>query len=199
MRGIVFMQKYLYLTKIEWVDAWENGGEIPISLASKYKSDQRGGKMTPDENLINNSPIDLAEYSPFLDVENASIKSLTITGNEVNGRSMPEVIDVQHFKEDGLILSFCNIACEAIAKQLGKEACIKIYDIQKLKEIIDQQVGSVGIMNECKYTADHQRDHFLKSDKDAWQKEYRLFWDYQKEVTVKIPKGLAICCGKYSS
>lgn len=38
---------YLYLTELKWVKAWINGGEMPISLASTYLYDKRGGILTP--------------------------------------------------------------------------------------------------------------------------------------------------------
>lgn len=70
----------------------------------------------------------------------------------------------------------------------------------KLKKYIDEQLGCVGIYQRCEYTKTHQRNHFLKSKDDAWQQEYRIFWDTVKhcnkgglikEIWVDVPKNAA--------
>ena len=114
--------KFLYLTEIEWADAWVNGGEIPISLASTYLHDERGGILTPDENLIHKSPVDLKSLSPFIHFgDGAGVKKLSITNSSMNGQRIPDIVDASYYKEDGLILSFCNSFNEDIAKRLEKK------------------------------------------------------------------------------
>jgi len=46
-------------------------------------------------------------------------------------------------------------------------------------------------MRDCEYTDSHQRNHFLKSAKDKWQDEFRVFWKGNKMRMVKIPAGTA--------
>jgi len=184
------MHKYLYLTNAEWIQPWVNGGRIPIVLASTYLGKKRDGIYTPDENRIHESPIDIANLKPILDVgENVSIKSFTMTNCTVNGQPLPDIIDAKYYIEDGLVLSFCNRKSGSIARRLGKRACVKIFNIYKLKECIDEQLGVDSVMGECMYTADHRRNHFLKSVEDGWQDEYRLFWPLSEPRWVKLRRG----------
>jgi hypothetical protein len=184
--------KYLYLSEVEWSNAWINGGEIPISLASTYINKERDGILTPDENLIHESPVNLKGLSPFLHfAEGASIRHLTITNSRFNGVRIPDIVNAGYYVEDGLILSFCNSLSGEVAKKLKKKACVKITNIEKLRKSIDRQLGFKGIMKECEYTNGHQRNHFLKSVEDSWQDEYRIFWKYPTNKVVKIPSGLA--------
>lgn len=186
------MEKYLYLTEVEWADAWVNGGDIPIALASSYLSDNREGIYTPDENLIHDSPVDLKGLSPFLHIaDGAQVKGLTMTNNTFNGRKIPDVVNASYFNEDGLILSLCNEFSPDIADRMEKKCCVKIINVEKLRKVIDKQLGCKGRMNDCLYTNNHERNHFLKSIDDSWQKEYRLFWRSLESKWVKLPAGMA--------
>ena len=184
------MEKFLYLTEREWADTWINGGSIPIKVASSYLSDSRNGIMTPDENLIHKSEVAI----PSLRQHGISIegsKNITITNCHSNGFRIPDIINASYYKEDGLILSFCNHFSKDTALRLNKKVCVKITSMKNLKRIIDKQLGCRGIMEECKYTNDHQRNHFLKFSEDAWQDEFRIFWNTTKEKLVNIPIGTA--------
>lgn len=55
---------------------------------------------------------------------------------------------------------------------------------------LDSEVGSKGIMKNYSYTKGFQRDHFLKSTEDSWQKEFRLFGKSDKSVWVAIPPNI---------
>lgn len=192
------MEKYLYLTKREWATTWIKGGKIPIALASSYLSDNRSGTFTPDENLIHESPVDLTGLSPFFEMDpGVNIKGLTIQNNSWNGVLQPEVYNANYYHEDGLILSFCNSFSEKIAQRLGKQACVKIRNIKSLKRIIDEQLKVKGIADCCRYTTDHQRNHFLKSVEDAWQDEYRIFWPLTTSRMVGLPKGVAVFVAEF--
>lgn len=192
------MFKYLYLTKQEWAEAWINGGEIPISLASTYLHDKREGVLTPDENLIHDSSVDLKSLSPFVHfAEDAQVKNFTMTGCRMNGKAIPNIKNANYYKEDGIILSFCNTLSESVATKLGKECCVKITNFKELKNMIDDQIGVKGIMRDCEYTADHRRNHFLKSTEDKWQQEFRMFWPFDHKVLVTIPKGHGKLVGTY--
>ena len=189
------MEKYLYLTEVEWADTWINGGEVPISLASRYLSEEREGTLTPDENLIYDSPVDITKIGGgglFKFGENFSCPNITIKDLQVNGEKMPDIISAQHVREDGLILSFSNKLCSTIAEKLKKKACVKINNIEKLKKKLDKQLGCKGIMDYCEYTKSHKRSHFLKSYEDEWQQEYRIFWKSKNEKMLKIPSGTAV-------
>ena len=80
-----------------------------------------------------------------------------------------------------------------IARRLDqKKACVRITDVRALCRCIDEQLDVEGLMGLVSYTADHNRDHFLKSDEDQWQREYRLFWKVdEQERWVVLPSGVA--------
>ena len=184
------MRRYLYLAKREWAETWVQGGQIPISLASTYKAVERIGVFTPDENLIHISPVDVSGLRRFgLNFQN--VRGLTFKGNRFNGELLPDFENADYYNEDGLILSFSNVISSEIMTRLEKVACVAILDIQRMKELFDKQIGVPGIAKDCEYTLDHQRNHFLKSQQDAWQQEYRIFWASNTPISVHMPLGLA--------
>ena len=187
------MEKFLYLTKEDWVTNWVDGGVIPIFPASTYLSQSRDGTSTPDENLIHSSPVDVTSLPGISGLFGPGInfKNLTYVGNVVDGVRAPDVVAADYYKEDGLVLSFCNEMSSEIAKRLKKRACVKILNIHELKTVIDEELGIEGQAGECRYTDDHNRDHFLKSTKDQWQNEYRIFWPITEIREVTLPSGLA--------
>jgi hypothetical protein len=67
---------------------------------------------------------------------------------------------------------------------------VKILNIQELKQCIDKQIGAEGAMDACEYTSGPNRKHFLKSDTDAWQEEFRIFWQGLSERSVILPDGI---------
>lgn len=182
--------KYLYLTRPEWAETWISGGTVPIALASTYHSVERAGTLTPDENLIHDSPVDIASLRQSgFHFEN--VKGLTFTGNTSNGRPLPDFKNASYYFEDGLILSFSNALSANLCERLGKVTCVEVLDVDSLKVCIDSQLGVVGTAMDCKYTSDHQRNHFLKSVHDEWQQEFRIFWPGTESRTVILPPGLA--------
>lgn len=185
------MSLYLYLNELSHVDTWVNGGSVPIKPASTYRSLERGGILTPDENLIHKSAVDLLSI-PFMRFNpKATVKGLSFIGMTVNGKPVPDIIDAALYEEDGLILSFSYRVTKLVAKKMNKKACVKILDIEALKQAIDSQIGVVSEAKSCQYTNGHQRNHFLKSELDYWQAEYRMFWPVNTAVQVDIPPGTA--------
>lgn len=182
------MNLYLYLTEPEWASAWIDGGNVPFYVASTYKSDERSGTMTPDENLIDSSTFDVVEKAPMAkfygDHRGVLVTNCNFGAGIING-----TID-RHY-EDGLVICTATKRSRYIAKRLGKKACVKINDISKLKRLVDEQTGVKGITGLCKYTSSHVRHHFLKSSDDDWQREYRLFWKGVTNIKVDIPPGMA--------
>lgn len=183
------VEKYLYLPETEFVETWVNGGEIPLNLASTYRRAERDGKYTPDENLIYRSSVNLKIYEPFLEIGQAV--NLTIIDPKINGRPAPSVFGAMKLLEDGLVFCCSNSFSKKIAAGLNSKACVRIFEISKLKDVFDKQLGIEGVMGICKYTDGHERDHFLKSTKDDWQDEFRIFWDIKEAKWVHIPAGLA--------
>jgi hypothetical protein len=118
----------------------------------------------------------------FDEVQNITMIDTTIGGKRIQNHTGGAI-----YTEDGLILSFSNALDTAIARRLGKLACVEILDTMALKRLIDTQLGVVGYANNCQYTHDHQRNHFLKSNEDAWQEEYRMFWPVLLATTVSLP------------
>ncbi|HCA9548793.1 hypothetical protein HXX54_12945 [Klebsiella pneumoniae] len=183
------MEKYLYLTELSWVEPWVNGGVIPLKCASSYKSIERHGIFTPDENLIDTSTHDINQFASAISIENSSV---TFLGGEINGIKLPNVMKIERKTEDGLVLCLANRRSNYIAKRLGKKACVKIFNIFELKEVLDEQIGVFSLMDKCEYTKTHLRNHFLKSELDSWQEEYRLFWPGVEAAEVKIKKNMAM-------
>ncbi|MGJ0492858.1 hypothetical protein [Methylobacter sp.] len=187
------MEKYLYLTEPEWADAWVNGGIVPISLASSYRSLERKGTSTPDENRIDNIPVDMLSLLGLENVEH--IKGLTMRNNYIGDKRLPDICG-ERYIEDGFILSLCNSYSTYIEAKLRKKTCVKIKDVGMLKHCIDKQLCQIGEMSPCRYRYDHQRNHFLKSSKDKWQDEYRLFWRSDNPKTAEMAKkGIMIPAG----
>lgn len=186
------MSFYLYLNEHWHADTWVSGGLIPINPASTYRSMEREGIFTPDENLIHKAEVDLMSLSPFLSIApGAHIRGLTMTNNYMNGVRMPDVNDVQYYLDDGLILSFSTRLTGVLAKKMKKKACVKILNIDLLKSSLDEQLGVKSEAELCRYTRGHERNHFLKSELDSWQAEFRLFWPITKKVEVSVASGTA--------
>ncbi|MEH6565542.1 MAG: hypothetical protein V7756_09495 [Halopseudomonas sp.] len=186
------MKKYLYLTRPDWTTAWVLGGDVPISLASNYLSPERKGIYTPDENLTHNSPVDLLSLKPFIGFgPNPDVRGLTIKGCSFNGVAIPDIVNASIYLEDGLILSFCDAFDIDIAKRLDKKACVEIKNIDRLRSFLNWKLGKTAKFGSCLYTTDHQRNHFLKSQHDSWQQEYRFFWRINQSRSVTLPPGMA--------
>ncbi|MFJ4542986.1 hypothetical protein ACIP1X_05200 [Pseudomonas sp. NPDC088885] len=184
------MSTYLYLKEHAFVNSWVAGGKIPISPASTYKKLERSGIFTPDENLIHTSTVDLR--APNLPYRiGLGSRGGSITGVTVNGVPFPDNPKIDFYEEDGLILSFSSRLTRSVARKLDKKACVKILDILELKRVIDHQLGVASISGCCKYTSGHQRNHFLKSDEDEWQAEYRLFWPIAESREIILPPNMA--------
>jgi hypothetical protein len=187
-----FMSLYLYLNEYSHVDTWVSGGIIPINPASTYRSMERAGIFTPDENLIHDSAVDLMSFGPAISIlPGAHIRSLTMKNNYVNGVRLPDLYGANFYEDDGLILSFSARITGVVARKMKKKACVKILDIYLLKSHLDEQLGVNSEAGYCNYTSSHQRNHFLKSELDAWQAEFRLFWPITEKVEVSIPPGIA--------
>lgn len=196
------MNLYIYLNHLDHVDAWIKGGLIPIKPASSYKSDDRSGVFTPDETITLDSSKELeAVRGMKLDVSNGgSIKNVVVVNSANDPRYLPNFQLSEYSHWDGWIMCFCLTQSAAIARRFkGKAACIQILDIEKLKTVLDRQLGSISRGGKCEYTRDHRRHEFLKSHKDRWQAEYRFYWHClgAKEVEVELPPNMAKLVATY--
>ena len=180
---------YLYLTLPEWTAAWTTGGRIPIALASTYLSHKREGTLTPDETRIDNLNVDIRRLKNP-DALPQQFRNCVFIGNAFQGPDFPLVVG-DRYREDGLILSFSTERSWLIARKLGKNSCVRISNVNRLKAIIDEQIGVKGEMGPCAYTNDHDRNHYLKSTADFWQCEFRMFWRGTERVEVVLPPGVA--------
>ncbi|HFL2185762.1 TPA: hypothetical protein ACG3DQ_000740 [Pseudomonas putida] len=185
------MSLYLYLNEAWHAETWVNGGKVPINPASFYRSVEREGIYTPDENLIHKSEYDLTKLQQMAGIVLSNVKDFNMTGC-TGYEPLPDICNADYYEEDGLILSFSSRLSDEIAFKMKKKTCVRIISINSLKNCIDAQLGVVGQAKYCSYTSDHQRNHFLKSELDSWQAEYRLFWPLANKVEVDIPKGTAV-------
>ena len=189
--------RYVYLKEKSHADTWVNGGKIPLSVATSYKKNVRDGIYTPDEGFIYDSPIPLEEIEKDYVKFEGDIHDFTWSGNTFNGVATPNYENVSRYCEDGLIICFSREFSNEIGVRFkDKVACVKILDIHKLFQIIDDQFPVDGKLADCEYTDDHQRNHFLKSKQDDWMRETRMFWRNIEIKEVEIPPGLAEFAGE---
>ncbi len=74
----------------------------------------------------------------------------------------------------------------------NKKAVVEILDVEGLRNALDRQIGVECVMRHCEYTETENRNTFLKSTKDSWQDEFRLFWkDVEGPMQVLLPPGTA--------
>lgn len=187
------MQKFLYLTKHEWEEPWINGGEIPLFVASTYRSMDRGGTFTPDENIIDTSTHSFSLLSNLFGLRDNFAGEIILEDCVCADGPIPNMHIKRKF-EDGLVLCLANRRSRFIAKKLQKRSCVVIKDVDLLKNIIDEQIGFKGVMRECRYSKHHERDHFTKSFNDAWQDEFRMFWKDAENINIRLPRGIATLC-----
>lgn len=196
------MELFVYLNKEEWADAWVNGGEVPINTASYYSSDSRGGVFTPDENFTveSSSSFESMPLVSFSVSNGGSIKNVSVTNCSGPNGPIPDYYLNEYSHWDGWIMCFCTKQSGRIARKFGgKKACVQIIDFNRLKSSLDEQVGLVSEAKHCQYTKGHRRGHFIKSDEDSWQKEYRLFWKSLDAETrmVQLPPGIGKLLATY--
>ncbi|MCE6977280.1 hypothetical protein EI534_07670 [Pseudomonas frederiksbergensis] len=184
------MSLYLYLNEHWHADTWVGGGSIPIKPASTYRTVERSGVFTPDENLIHKSEVDLRSLEPHF-CFGPGIQGVSIIGFNAGGVLIPDIHEADLYEEDGGILSFSWRLTASLARKMKKTACVKILDMPALKAAIDGQLGVASRSGYCEYTEGHERNHYLKSELDRWQAEYRLFWPITEQVEVVLPPGLA--------
>lgn len=187
------MEKYLYLTERAWVAAWVSGGRVPLRCASAYLADERVGTTTPDETRIEQTNLPPEVYR---NVHGRLVglpdrfQHVAIIGCSVDGKPLPDFMG-SSYREDGAVLCLSNAASRSLMTRLGKAACVRIRDVEELKASLDAQVGACSLAGSCRYTSEHFRDHFMKSDQDAWQEEFRMIWPGVGDCTVEIAAGTA--------
>ncbi|UVM14840.1 hypothetical protein LOY42_16225 [Pseudomonas sp. B21-023] len=187
------VELFVYLNERCHAEAWVKGGEVPVNPASAYRSIDRSGIYTPDENFTVDSsiPVDSVPGVRF-EVSNGGV----LTGSVTNNFGPQGRLSDLHIKEyshwDGWIMCFCTTQSRMLAKKFnGKAACVKIKNLPNLKKALDEQLGSISEGKHCKYTDGHLRNPFLKSSADSWQCEYRLFWKNigAQRRLVQLPAG----------
>lgn len=181
------MKAYVYLESQLFVDTWVKGGELPIASVLKYvcQEDERGMNLTPDEGLIDNSTHDLSRYG--VQVTNSKVH---FTDCQFDDLRIPKAI-VERFDEKGIVLCASTTLDSSIAKGFKRDYCVRIDSFRTFQNTINKLVGQVGVFGFCEYTNDHRRNCFLKSEKDSWQKEVRIFWKNLEPMKVILPTGLA--------
>jgi hypothetical protein len=197
------LNKYLYLNEVAHARTWIEGGIVPLSLASKYRSEERAGTMTPDENgvLRIRRADEIAAFRTHNDqVEARNIRWLT---RRDDGTVVEMAMDIGYV--DGLVVCLSNGRNDEIWAAVGKKACVAIADAFQLYMTIDRLLDDQDLFTDpppcvaiargrharCEYTDTAQREVFLKSALDAWQDEYRLFWHTDRAAQVLLPGGLA--------
>lgn len=183
------MKAYVYLESRDFVNTWVNGGKLPVSSIIKYlcEEEQRGGNLTPDEGLIDNSSfpqsaLGIQATNSFLQFTNCWSDSLGFIRKAT----------IERFNESGIVLCASKSLKRKIASKFKRDFCVKIHDISKLQVELNRQLNAIGALGVCEYTKGHRRNCFLKSWKDSWQEEIRIFWKDLEPTYVQLPPGLAV-------
>ena len=167
---------------------------MPLNLTTTYKvaEENRSGILTPDEDL--RRQLDGTDYETFDSFigNHDLVGKMTITNFEVIvDDTLYTRFNYEYGNEAALVLCMATEASLDLQQRLGKKVCIEILDIDALTKSFDEQLGEKSIQRACEYTLDRNRNHFLKSDKDAWQNEYRLIWhNIKTDQWVTVPKGI---------
>lgn len=185
------MIAYVYLESLSFVSTWVNGGLLPISSIYKYKceEDERDGNLTPDEGLIDTS----THFQAMFGI--SATNSTVIIGKAYDretGRLIAQNVKIERYNEKGIVLCASRELKKSIADKFKRKYCVKINDFRMLQDSISKQLGVSGKFGICKYTSGHKRNCFLKSSKDYWQQEVRIFWKDLEPTKVELPAGLAV-------
>lgn len=184
---------YLYLTKTEYAGSWCDGGSVPVSVASKYRSIERVGTSTPDEVRQHRREGFPSDTLPYLYIPpNTPMRDNTWTNIQLGNRVYPNP-KIDQYEEDAYILCMATAVSRSLMKRLGKMCCVRIISISSLKRSLDEQIGSIGYKGGMRYTSSTNRGHYLKSSADSWQQEYRFAWPtaFKDDLWVEIPPGTA--------
>ena len=181
--------KYLYLTKAEYADAWVHGGRVPLGRASNYKRIERGEVYTPAEGVN--------QAGRNLSAEDAEELRRVIQGpahiyaGVLLGGDRPRTdVQLRYENWDGILLCLSNSESRAICRRLGKKACVRIAEPERILRQISEQLGTLGQIAACVYTEEPVLDVFTKPSLDSWQDEFRMYWDtHVDDVEVEIPAG----------
>lgn len=183
------MKAYVYLESRDYVKTWVNGGELPLASITKYlcEEEQRGGNLTPDEGIIDNSTIPQAALG--INAVNSSMIFSNCWSDQLGFISSGTI---ERYNESGIVLCASLSLKRKIASKLQRDFCVKIHDISKLQVELNRQLNAIGALGVCEYTKGHKRNCFLKSWKDSWQEEVRIFWKDLEPTSVQLPLGLAV-------
>lgn len=176
---------------------WIYGGSIPLFPARTYLNEERKGTSTPDELIRTSKGATVHDVSRFIKHPlgaSITIKDLSIGFND--GRGLLPV-DYESKPISGYILSLSNNYNRDTQTKLEKACCMKIKDVNTLSNALANQLGVACESGPISYTTSDNRDVFLKSWKDRWQDEYRLFFPIMAEncfdrVFVNLPVGIAL-------
>lgn len=198
---------YRYLEEEGHVTAWTSGGRIPLRQALFYRNlEGEGGRADTEDSMhrtvegmrlsqIQNpgpGPSHV-RIGPGANIESLVFKDCTFSG--------PLGI---HYVKDGklsqhhppsLVLCFSTTLSAKTAKAVDAKCkyCVRILDIKRLRQIIDDQLGAKGEGRIVQYTTGDDRNTFLKSMTYCGQAEYRLAWEGlpNETVWVELPVGIA--------
>ncbi|TGX55982.1 hypothetical protein E5A73_02380 [Sphingomonas gei] len=188
---------FKYFEKKDYALSWERGGQIPISLASSFLSNHRDGIFTPDEvlqaRLVGCKKSDfrgILELGP--DVRGGRIHNIGFKDFGDDDFTYVKHAEIDHFEEDAYILCMSTVLSAGLMAMLKKSCAIEILDLERLRSSLDEVLGKKSVSGSVRYTNNEDRGHFMKSEADSWQEEYRMAWTSsgQPTVWVDIPEGI---------
>jgi len=197
---------YRYLEEESHVAAWTTGGRIPIRQALYYRNlEGEGGRADSEDAMhrtVTGMRLDQIQNSgkgrsPFMIGPGVNIRM------EFNDCVFAEPCGVYHIKEGKLsqhhppclILCLSTTLSAKTAKAIDAKCkfCVRIRDIDRLREVIDKKLDAKGRSQRVQYTTGDDRHTFLKSIAYRDQAEYRLAWEgvVTENVWVELPEGIA--------
>jgi hypothetical protein len=122
-----------------------------------------------------------------------TIRNVTISGPKGTTHISHGSLSQQH--PPALILCLSTELSAATARAIDPKCryCVRIADIYHLKQIIDAQLGAVGVARQVQYTDGDNRNTFLKSRCFSLQAEFRLAWEgvAHHDFWAELPPGMA--------
>ena len=191
---------YKYLYNEEFASTWINGGRIPIFPASTYRAVDRRGTNTPDEVIkqkFSTGSVKRAFESNAFGFDRnflgpVRMNNVTIQGFQDQLRPLNINGMFVRSEQDAFIDCYsCEFSEELMVRLETKNTCVEIDNIDGLLDEFDKQIGIKSIRRKIIYTKGLERDHFVKSDEDSWQKEFRAVWDVSNvaSLVVVVPSG----------
>ena len=182
---------FLYLKSYDHVMPWVVGGTIPLFSARTYLSKERRGVMTIDE--VRQSKWRGKGLDEFRETGIFHIKNCVNVHFQGDMFGIETDVVISDYDNDAYLHCTSTLCSRKQLARFEKTVCLRIINPRDLKRRLDAGMRQKSKAGLVQYTNGPDRGHFLKSDYDAWQCEYRLVWSRQAgaPVWIDLPPGTA--------